>query len=63
MNSNLSSIARTTCPAIGRRGKKQAFPILSQMSGKFLSTFASSVYSERYFSGAGNIYDEVAIYS
>lgn len=55
---NLSLINRTDSPAIWWKEKKEVFPILSGMALKFLSAPVSSVYSERSFSEAGNIYDE-----
>lgn len=55
---NLSLINRTDNPISWWKEKKEVFPKLTEMSLKFLSTPASSVYSERSFSEAGNIYDE-----
>lgn len=55
---NLSLINRTDNPISWWKEKKEVFPKLTEMSLKFLSTPASSVYSERSFSEAGNIYDD-----
>lgn len=53
---NFPLIERTENPAVWWKNKTNDFPILSKIVKKFLTVPASSVYSERTFSEAGNIY-------
>lgn len=51
-------IQRSYDPVEFWKDNKNTFPEMSQLSRRYLSCPASSVYSERLFSEAGNIFDE-----
>lgn len=49
--------ARTECPFNWWKTNAERFPKLANLSRKYLSAPASTIYSERLFSEAGNIYE------
>lgn len=51
-------VDRTHNPITWWKENKINFPLLSKLAKKYLSAPATSVYSERLFSEAGNIYEE-----
>ncbi|XP_071054789.1 zinc finger BED domain-containing protein 4-like [Onthophagus taurus] len=55
---NMDKLIRTDDPLVWWKAWKTTFPILTEIARKFLSAPAASVYSERVFSEAGNIYDQ-----
>jgi len=54
----LPLIKRKDCPFEFWKANNITFPNLASLARKFLSTPASSVYSARLFSEAGNIYED-----
>ncbi|XP_065059291.1 zinc finger BED domain-containing protein 4-like [Rhopilema esculentum] len=55
---NMPCIPRTESPFLWWKQHKTTFPHIAKLAQQFLSTPASSVYSERLFSEAGNIFEE-----
>ena len=53
-----SLIERTQCPLKWWEQNPKDFPNLSQSAKKYLSAPGSTIYSERLFSEAGNIYEK-----
>ena len=55
---NMPCIPRNESPFLWWKQHKTTFPHIAKLAQQHLSTPASSVYSERLFSEAGNIFEE-----